>query len=95
MSVLKELLAKKAQLELEIQEARRGEAAGALDDVRQQVQIYGFTPDDVFGKPSTKVTRAPSTQLFRNPANGNTWTGRGRRPDWLKGKDIEQFRILS
>lgn len=29
-----------------------------------------------------------------NPATGETWSGRGRMPRWLEGKDIEPFRII-
>jgi len=30
---------------------------------------------------------------FRNPETGDTWTGRGREPTWIKGKNREEFRI--
>ena len=30
---------------------------------------------------------------FFDPETGETWTGRGRAPRWLDGKDKEAFRI--
>lgn len=30
---------------------------------------------------------------FRDPATGNTWTGFGRPPNWIRGKDRERFRV--
>ena len=35
---------------------------------------------------------------YRNPATAETWSGRGRMPSWLKGKqdageDIESYRV--
>src|SRR4051794_26861983 len=28
---------------------------------------------------------------YRNPESGETWTGRGREPGWIKGKNREEF----
>jgi DNA-binding protein H-NS len=30
---------------------------------------------------------------FRDPETGKTWSGRGREPTWIKGKDREEFKI--
>ena len=35
----------------------------------------------------------PPQFMYRDPATGATWTGRGQRPSWLKGKDCAQFRV--
>ncbi|MFM0742147.1 H-NS histone family protein [Paraburkholderia xenovorans] len=95
MSSYKQLLAKREELEAEIELAKQAEASVALEQIREQVQLFGFTPEDVFGKPGKKAKRvlAPSTNLFRNPHTGDAWTGRGRMPAWLKDQDIEQFRV--
>jgi len=95
MSSYKQLLAKREELEAEIELAKQAEASVALEQIREQVQLFGFTPDDVFGKPGKKAKRvlAPSTNLFRNPDTDETWNGRGRMPAWLKDRDIEQFRV--
>ena len=39
-------------------------------------------------KKGTKV--APK---YRNPATGETWTGRGKAPKWIQNQDREQFAI--
>jgi DNA-binding protein H-NS len=46
-------------------------------------------------KGAKKTVAAPK---FRNPATGDTWTGRGPRPQWLRaaldqGKKLESFLI--
>jgi DNA-binding protein H-NS len=28
---------------------------------------------------------------YRNPETGDTWTGRGREPGWIKGKNRDNF----
>ena len=30
---------------------------------------------------------------YRNPETGDTWTGRGREPGWIKGKDRDDFAL--
>ena len=34
--------------------------------------------------------RAPK---FRDPQSGATWSGRGREPGWLKGKNRQDFAV--
>ncbi|WP_245983177.1 H-NS family nucleoid-associated regulatory protein [Trinickia fusca] len=92
MATYKELLARKQELDAEIENARRAEAQEALDNVRDTIAAFGFTPDQVFGarRKSKALGNAPR---FRHPDTGETWGGRGPRPRWLKGKDPEQFRV--
>jgi DNA-binding protein H-NS len=92
MSRYKELLAQKQMLDKQIAEARRTEAVAALEDVRKTIADFGFTPEDIFG------TRRKGSELaiaakYRNPETGDAWSGRGRAPSWLKGKDFELFRV--
>ena len=30
----------------------------------------------------------------RNPATGETWTGRGKAPKWIDGQEREQYLIV-
>lgn len=92
MAKYKELLEQKRDLERRIEEARRAEAAAELERVRKTVTEFGFTPDDVFGKRRRGAGQAVAAK-YRNPETGDTWSGRGRQPGWLKGKDLELFRI--
>lgn len=92
MATYKELLAKKQQLDMEIEDARRAEARATLDNVRETVAAFGFTPEEIFGS-RRKSKALSSAPRFRNPETGESWVGRGPRPHWLKGKDPEQFRI--
>jgi len=92
MARYKELLEQKRDLERRIEEARRGEASAALETVRNIVAEFGFTAEDVFGK-RRKGSGVPAAPKYRNPETGDTWSGRGRAPLWLKGKDLESFLI--
>ncbi|WP_027800239.1 H-NS histone family protein [Paraburkholderia dilworthii] len=92
MARYKELLAEKEKLEKLIAEARQQEAASALEKVRETVVEFGFTPEQVFGKRRKDAGRAVAAK-FRNPETGETWSGRGRAPRWIKDQDLARFRI--
>ena len=47
---------------------------------------------------NTKAARAAVAAKYRNPATGESWSGRGRAPKWLaeelaKGRSREAFLI--
>jgi DNA-binding protein H-NS len=96
MASYKELLAQKAKLEQELLEARRRETSDAVKRVRDLIEEFGLEPSDVFqgakGKPrSAGRGRVPAK--YRNPETGETWSGRGRTPNWMKGKSKDAFLI--
>lgn len=99
MSAYKELLAQREELERLIEEARRRENQEAIDKVRALVAEYELTPDDVFGKGRTSAKTRSSTAgvkvapKYRDKATGATWTGRGKPPKWIEGKNREDFLI--
>ncbi|WP_175691773.1 H-NS histone family protein [Burkholderia anthina] len=94
---LKEQLAK---LEAETEAARVAELEAVLADIREKVTEYGITPDQVFGRKranSGKKAAAPTTAAkYQNPKTGETWSGRGRAPAWIKdAKNRDRFLIQS
>ena len=65
---------------------------------RALVDQYGLNVDDVFGKKNTTGARTVGARAtvapkYRDPATGATWTGRGREPVWIKGKDRAAYAI--
>jgi DNA-binding protein H-NS len=100
MTTYKELLQQRAQLDQQISEARQRENAAALTQVRTLVADFGLTPEDVFPTGKTrapkgegKVAGARVAPKYRNPATGDTWTGRGKPPRWIQDQDRNQFLI--
>ncbi|WP_309467783.1 H-NS histone family protein [Comamonas sp.] len=89
----KELLAQREALEQQITAARKAEVADAVQKIRGLVESFGLTQEDVF--PLTKPKREASAVApkYRDPATGQTWTGRGKPPVWIKDKDRSQFAI--
>ena len=93
----KELLAQREALEQAIAQARQSEISSAVAKVRELVAEFGLTVQDVFPGRATK-SGAPKAvskvaAKYRDPATGQTWTGRGKAPKWIDGKDRAAFLI--
>ena len=95
----KELLKQREALEQQISEARRRELSDAVAQVRQLVAEYGLTAQDIFpaGKLSDKARSSTAgskvAPKYRDPATGQTWTGRGKAPKWIQNENREKFAI--
>lgn len=97
---LKELLALQDDLEQEIANARARERHEVLSKMEELAHDAGFTMSDLVGaKGRGRGKTTVSAAKYANPDNrSETWTGRGRKPNWLveklkKGADIEDFAI--
>ena len=99
MASVSELLAQKAAIEQQIAEAQRAERAGAVAQVRALMAEHGLTLADLSAKSSSpKRTGAKVAPKYRDAASGDTWSGRGLQPNWLKqalasGTKIGDFAI--
>lgn len=93
----KELLQKREALELEIAQARQNEIASAVNRVRELVAEFGLTVQDIFpGRATKSMSAKPVSKVaakYRDPATGQTWTGRGKAPKWIEGQDRTPFMI--
>ena len=79
---------------------RRGEELAELK--RKMVAIAGesgFEIDELLGSGKRGGKRGPVAVKYRNPKDTTqTWTGRGRKPNWVvdalkKGQKIESFAV--
>lgn len=93
MTDYKTLLQQKAELEARIAEVMKTEKAGAVAEVRTLVQQYQLTEQDVFPANGSKAKGSVGAPKFRDPETGATWTGRGKPPNWIMGKDRTTFQI--
>ena len=100
MSQLAELIKQREALEAQIAAARKAEIADAISKIKELVAEFGLIAHDIFG--SAKLGRKTSTggaakttvaPKYRDPSTGQTWTGRGKAPKWIEGKDRAQFVI--
>jgi DNA-binding protein H-NS len=75
------------------------DARRKMEEIAEQVAM---TPEEVLAYDTRKkAPKEPSKIKYRNPANPEqTWTGRGKRPQWLRdaldqGANLEEFAVVS
>lgn len=96
MSQYTDLKAQIARLQAQAEEVRRNELEAVVADIRKKIDEYGLTAQDLGltlvrrGRPPKKEPLPP---MYRDPKSGNTWSGRGKPPNWIAGKNRERFLI--
>jgi DNA-binding protein H-NS len=85
VATLQELMAQRAALDQQISETKDRERGDAIAKVRSLMSEYGLTPADLSLR-GGRAVKAPSkvAAKYRNKATGETWSGRGLQPKWLK-----------
>ena len=97
MATYRQILTKIETLKQQAEQQRQKEIGGIVADIRQKMQKYGVTPEDLgFKRPERRKRRLAAK--YKNPATGETWSGRGRPPAWMvaaekKGKKRDSFLI--
>ncbi len=95
MATYKELTEKIESLQKEAAQARQSEIAHAIADIKATMKEYGITIADLglnVSKKSSKV-KDPVAAKFRDNVSGATWSGRGKPPRWIAGKNRIDFLI--
>ena len=105
MPTLQEIIAQKEALEKQIEEAISHGRGEAIAQVKALMAEHGLKASDLGGKTGSAPksagkakTGAKVAAKYRNGATGETWSGRGLHPRWLKaamagGKKIEDFAV--
>jgi DNA-binding protein H-NS len=103
MATLQDLIAQKAELEKQIEELHTTSRRDAIAQIKALMEEHGLSGADLETgrkKPAAKSS-ASGTKVaakYRNEATGDTWSGRGLKPKWLKaeldaGRNIEDFAV--
>ena len=94
-TTLQELLAQQKAINEKIEHLRLAERGGAIEQVKQLVNSYGLTAFEVFGTNTrkSKIAKTKVEPKYRDPNSGQTWTGRGKAPVWIAGRDRSAFAI--
>lgn len=89
-----ELLDLRHDIDTRLKKLEKDERKAALAAMEQVARDAGFTMDDLLSG-AAPVKKAKSPAKYRDPETGKEWSGRGRRPDWIKaaGDDLSQFEI--
>lgn len=97
MSQYAELKAQIAKLQEQADDARRKEVSAVIGEIKQKIVEFGLSAHDLGfaeaarrGRPPKK---APLPPKYQDPKSGNTWSGRGKPPKWIVGKNRDRFLI--
>jgi DNA-binding protein H-NS len=95
MATYKQLTAQLEKLHKEVAIAQQNEIAAVIEDIKRTIVDFDLTAEELGfsarrGRPAKK---APLPPKYRNPKTGETWSGRGRPPGWLTGRNKERFLI--
>lgn len=101
MASLQELIAQKEALEREIERTRHQDRSDAIAKVRALMDQYGLTVADLSTRVSAKPRAGKGNKVaakYRNAATGESWSGRGLQPKWLKaalgtGRKLAEFAV--
>lgn len=102
MASLQDLIAQKEALEREIERAKQQGRTEAIAKIRALMEEYGLSAADLAGKSSKgksgKSKGGKVAAKYRNTSTGETWSGRGLQPRWLKaalaaGRKLDEFAL--
>jgi DNA-binding protein H-NS len=101
VATLQELLSRKEALEREIEQTKQQERSAAIAKVRALMAEFGLSVADLSAKSAGKSAGKVGAKVapkYRNQATGETWSGRGLQPKWLKaaiatGRKAEDFAL--
>lgn len=98
MASLKDLLAQRAALDEQIAQTKDRERADAIAKVKALMSEFGLTPADLSSRTPKPGKVSKVAAKYRNQATGETWSGRGLQPKWLKaaiagGAKLDDFHV--
>lgn len=104
---LRKLIEQRDALDAQIAPLRAEAREAALQEMKARIAEFEFTAYDLGlvrtqhikrnGKESptfkVKAKAPPPAPLYRDPASGKTWSGKGRSPLWMEG-NRDDYLIL-
>jgi DNA-binding protein H-NS len=99
---LAQLLAKQEELDKQLADAKARETRVVLLEIVQKMREYNISLNELMGrktgaKPAAEAASGAAASepvaKYREPVTGATWSGRGRAPHWIAGKNRDDFLI--
>jgi len=98
---LQDLLAQKEALDQQIEATKKKERGDAIEKIRALMSEYGLTVADLSPRTPSKAKIGTGKKVaakYRNAATGDSWSGRGLQPKWLKaalasGRKLSDFAV--
>jgi DNA-binding protein H-NS len=97
-------MAQREALERQIEQTKKHERGEAIEKVKALMAQYGLSVADLGSRPASskpKKGRSGGKKVaakYRNTSTGETWSGRGLQPRWLKaalasGRKLADFAV--
>lgn len=93
---VEELTAEREKLDAEIKAKQDAEKASVIAQIKTVVETYSIPVEELveaLGGLKSKRKGVKAKPKYKDPATGVIWSGRGKEPAWIKGKDRDQFLI--
>ncbi len=87
-----------AEIEQLIAQRSRDAKQELVARLKEEAAEAGFDITELFGGVKSKGSKSKAAPKYRCPKTGQTWSGRGRKSNWIvayeeEGHDIEEFAI--
>lgn len=91
-------MAQRAALDAQINQTKDRERSEAVGKIKTLMSEYGLTVADLSARTPKVGKTAKVAAKYRNKATGETWSGRGLQPKWLKaaiagGAKLDDFHV--
>lgn len=102
MDELEKIQLQIAELQKKAQEIAQANRIPVLEDVKNKIKLYGFTPEElgfqVEAKPNAMAEKKKKVVAVKYRLGNNTWTGRGKKPKWVEeylaaGKALDDILV--
>ena len=93
---VEELTAERERLDNEIKSKTDAQKTSVINQIKTVVETYAITTEELveaLGGLKSRRKGVKAKQKYADPASGATWSGRGKEPAWIKGKDRKKFLI--
>lgn len=93
---VEDLKRQQEELAQKIRDKQEAEKKAVIEQIVNVVNTYNIPIDelvDALGGLKIKRKGVKAVQKYQDPATGQTWSGRGKEPAWIRGKDRKSFLI--
>ncbi|WP_081080116.1 H-NS histone family protein [Burkholderia cepacia] len=91
-----ELIERNREIQEKIAEVKRNEINEVLVDIVELMVVFDISPAEVNEIWANRIRASKGVKhipKYIDPKTGSTWSGRGRRPRWLIGKNLTDFEL--
>lgn len=89
-----QLTAELAELDAKIAASWKQERSAVVQELRELMATWGIEANELGPYRRGAYHTKPVKMRYRNPDTGQDWSGRGRPPAWIEGKDRSRFLIV-